>query len=412
MSTHETLYRKAVKAAAEKKFEPLFAELNTDKNALDCLLNPRAYAPVVRLGPCECQDEEGSCQGICFYNAITRDAQGNAVISVQDCAGCGDCITACGKHNLTEIKEVVPVFEHISKGTSVYALIAPAYVSQFGADTSPGRLRSAFKKLGFAGMIEVALFADILTLKEALEFDKAVQKEDDFILTSCCCPMWVAMIEKVYAKLVPHMPPSISPMAACGRAVKKLHSNAVTVFIGPCIAKKAEARQKDIADAVDYVLTFTEMADIFTAAGIEPGALEEDLRDHSSASGRLYARTGGVSESVAATLERIAPERSLPLKARQANGVPECKALLKEMMEGTADANFAEGMGCRGGCVGGPRVLISPEEGSLNVDAYAKLAHNKTPVNNAFVLEMLRRLGFDTIESLRDVENMFTRHFD
>jgi iron only hydrogenase large subunit-like protein len=333
------------------------------------------------------------------------------MISEQDCVGCGDCIKACDAHNLAEIREAVPIFGHINEGQSVYALIAPAYISQFGPEVSPGRLRAAFKKLGFAGMIEVALFADILTLKEALEFDESVKREEDFVLTSCCCPMWVAMIQKVYGQLMPHVPPSVSPMVACGRAIKTLHSDVKTVFVGPCIAKKAEARQTDVADAVDYVLTFREAADIFSAAGIDPAVFKEDLRDHSSAGGRLYARTGGVSEAVASTLEMLRPGRTIPLKSRQADGVPACKQMLREVMEGHADANFIEGMGCVGGCVGGPRALISHEEGAKNVDAYAERAGSRTPVNNAYVLDLLSRLGFDTIESLISGDNMLTRRF-
>lgn len=81
-------------------------------------------------------------------------------------------------------------------------------------------------------------------------------------------------------------------MIAAGRTVKKLHPDAVTIFVGPCIAKKAEAREADLAGAVDYVLTFQEMQDIFQAADIHPELLEESERDHSSRAGRIYARTG------------------------------------------------------------------------------------------------------------------------
>ncbi len=408
MTGFDELYREAVTAAVKDDMEAL-TKSDYDTHSLDCLLNPKAHPPVVRLGECNCGDDK--CTNVCFYNALSRDEDGNVKV-LDNCIGCGDCIEACESHNLVEIKEVVPIFELIKKETPIYALIAPAYLSQFGADMTPGRLRSAFKMLGFAGLIEVALFADILTLKEALEFDAAIQKEEDFVLTSCCCPLWIGMIEKVYAQLTPHIPPSVSPMVASGRAVKKLHPDAKTVFIGPCIAKKAEARQADIADAVDYVLTFKEMADIFDAAGINPNTLEEDLRDHSSAAGRIYARTGGVSKAVADTVERIAPDRKLPVKARQANGVPECKALLKEIMQGHIDANFIEGMGCVGGCVGGPRIIIDKDQGTKNVNEYAAHTEEKTPVDNPFVFEMLRRLGFESTESLLKKQNMFIRNFD
>lgn len=406
----DALHKKSVGLAVHGDIEALFDAPDCDAHALDCLTNPRKHPAVVRLGPCECGGK--ACASVCFYDAITHDADGHVVISDQDCVGCGDCIKACGDHNLAEIKEVIPVFKDINDGQQVFALIAPAFISQFGSDMTPGRLRTAFKKLGFAGMIEVALFADILTLKEALEFDRSVTHDEDYVLTSCCCPMWVAMIQKVYSRLVPHVPPSVSPMVACGRAIKVMHPEAKTVFVGPCLAKKAEARLKDIADAVDYVLTFQETADIFDAAGIDPVSLEEDLRDHSSAGGRLYARTGGVSEAVTATLDMLRPGRLIPLKSLQGNGVPACKQILKDVMEGRISANFIEGMGCVGGCVGGPRALIPREEGASNVDAYAEKAASRTPVNNAYVQDLLSRLGFDTIESLIAGDTMFTRRLE
>ena len=187
-------------------------------------------------------------------------------------------------------------------------------------DVTAGKLRTAFKLAGFYGMIEVALFADILTLKEALEFDRSIHTDKDYMLTSCCCPIWVVMIKKIYHELIPHMPPSVSPMVACGRAIKRIHPEAVTVFIGPCVAKKAEAREADISDAVDYVLTFQEISDVFQKMSIDPSALPEDMRDHSSRGGRIYARTGGVSEAVQDTLNRLKPERNIKLKAIQADG--------------------------------------------------------------------------------------------
>jgi iron only hydrogenase large subunit-like protein len=299
-----------------------------------------------------------------------------------------------------------------SNTTPVYAMIAPAYISQFSNEVTPGKLRTAFKLLGFEGMIEVALFADILTLKEALEFDSTINNKDDFLLTSCCCPIWIGMIKKVYHTLMTHVPPSVSPMVACGRSIKKMYPDAKTVFIGPCVAKKAEAKQEDIADAVDYVLTFQEMKQIFEVAKIVPRQLEEDLRDHSSKAGRTYARTAGVSEAVDNTLKKLKPKRVIPLRAKQADGIPECKELLKKIQDGDIDANFIEGMGCVGGCVGGPKSIIDKDEATISVNKYGMEATYDTPVDNPFVIEMLHRLGFDTIESLLRGDNMFTRNFE
>ena len=197
-----------------------------------------------------------------------------------------------------------------SSDAPVYVLIAPAFIGQFHKDVTPGKLRSAFKNLGFTGMLEVALFADILTLREAFEFNKKVKSEEDFLLTSCCCPMWIAMIRRIYKEFLSHVPGSVSPMVACGRSIKLLEPGAITVFVGPCVAKKAEARESDIKDAIDFVLTFEEVAELFEYTGIDPSRLEEDDRDHSSLAGRIYARTGGVSEAVKLAVERISAENS------------------------------------------------------------------------------------------------------
>ncbi len=408
MTPFEELYRRVAEAYLNGKGKEDLTAF--DPHHLDCLLNPDRHPVVCRLSDCMCGGDE--CEQSCFFDAIKRDENGNAVISEKECTGCGACIEVCKNKNLSGCKDIIPVLETLHKSDQpVYALIAPAFISQFSESVTPGKLRAAFKKLGFAGMIEVALFADILTLKEALEFDRSIHTDEDFMLTSCCCPIWIGMIRKVYNLLVPHIPPSVSPMAACGRAVKKLHPGAKTVFIGPCLAKKAEAREADIKEAVDHVLTFQEINDIFELARIEPAQCEEDLRDHSSTAGRIYARTGGVSRAVQSTLERMVPEREIPLKAVQADGAQACKALLAEVKSGNIRANFIEGMGCPGGCVGGPRVLIPREEGAAHVDRYGSEAAYETPVDNPYVIELLKRLGFDTIPSLLEGDNMFTRRF-
>ena len=417
MESYNLLYDKVVNACVNNRIDEELGDVKKldefDDHHLDCLLNPDKQPPVMRLSECSCTDEQKEkCEKTCFFDAMSKDESRNIVISDKKCTGCAACIENCKSGNLTDRKDILPIFELLNNGKApVYAMIAPAFISQFSDEVTPGKLRSAFKKLGFAGMIEVALFADILTLKEALEFDQAIQNDNDFLLTSCCCPIWIAMIRKIYNQLVPHIPASVSPMVACGRSIKKLFPDARTVFIGPCVAKKAEAKEKDIIDAVDFVLTFQEIQDIFDVAQIDPIKLEEDLRDHSSTAGRIYARTGGVSEAVQRTVKRLMPNRTIPLKAQQASGVVACKALLNDIKNETITANFLEGMGCVGGCVGGPKALINKEEGTLHVNRYAGEAIYETPADNPYVLELLNRLGFDTIERLLEDDGIFTRNF-
>lgn len=416
MQSFYELYHSVLHAAVENTMDKFNqAEMdNFDPRHLDCLLNPHKYPAVMRVGNCDdCTDEEKEgCEKQCFFKALSKDEAGNVTISNHLCVGCAECIANCKSQNLVDRKDIIPIFELLNNSkTPVFAMIAPAFISQFSEEVTPGMLRSAFKTLGFTGMIEVALFADILTLKEALEFDQSIQTDDDFLLTSCCCPIWIAMIRKIYSLLVPHIPASVSPMVACGRAIKHIYPDAKTVFIGPCVAKKAEAKEKDIADAVDYVLTFHEIRDIFEIAKINPEELPEDLKDHSSTAGRIYARTGGVSEAVQNTLDKLRPNRPIPLKAQQANGIAECKALLNQIKNGDIHANFIEGMGCTGGCVGGPKAIIDKDKGTRHVNQYGSMAAFETPADNPYVIELLNKLGFDSIESLLEKDNFFVRNF-
>lgn len=384
-----------------------------DPHHLDCLLNPKSYGPILKVGDCECSDEyKEGCIKTCVFDAIKRTEDGQIVIDGDACAGCNACVDYCKADKLTASKDILPALHAIKEATGpVYALIAPAFLGQFSKEVTPGKLRTAFKSLGFGGMIEVALFADILTLKEALEFDKNILTESDFQLTSCCCPMWIGMIRKVYKELMPKVPGSVSPMVAAGRAIKLIHPDAVTVFVGPCIAKKAEAREKDVCDAVDYVLTFQEVSDIFEFAKIDPSKMEESDKDHSSRAGRIYARKGGVSEAVKSTVERLNPNREITVRTMQADGIPACREMMNQIKSGDIKANFYEGMGCVGGCVGGPRVLIDEKEGADHVNEYGDTATYPTPIDNPYVIELLHRLGFDTVESLLEHSDIFTREF-
>ncbi|MDR3544090.1 MAG: [Fe-Fe] hydrogenase large subunit C-terminal domain-containing protein [Desulfosporosinus sp.] len=352
---------------------------------------------------CSCQAE--GCQVSCLMGAIEKDEQGNVMINSKICSDCGECVAVCQHSYLVDKKEFIPLIEVLkNRKVPVYAIIAPAFIGQFGSEVTPGRMRAALKMLGFYGMLEVALFADILTFREALEFDAHVQKEGDFVLTSMCCPIWVSMVKKVYTRLASHITPSVSPMVACGRGVKKLHPDARVVFIGPCIAKKAEAKESDIRDAVDVVITFKELKQIFEAVGINLAQLEEDEKEHSSTGGRIYARTGGVSQSVSDALKRIRPEKKIQIKAVQAHGVKESRQMLQDALDGRITANFYEGMGCIGGCVGGPHALIDPGQGTELVNRYGEEAASLTAADNIYVLELLKSLGFAEIEDLFDEE--------
>lgn len=416
MTTFDELYHKLISEVINgtdmAKLDKSFRE-QYDNGQLDCLLHPEKHPIVWHIGDCTCSSgEQENCARNCPFDAICPNPNGNIQIDDSKCVGCSSCIDYCPGRKLTSSRDIIPALQAVRSHAGLsYALVAPAFLGQYSKDVTPGKLRNAFKQIGFDGMVEVSLFADILTLKESLEFNQNITKETDYQLTSCCCPTWIAMIRKIYNSLMPHVPGSVSPMIASGRTIKHLHPDALTVFIGPCVAKKAEAKEKDLTGAIDYVLTFQEMKDIFEAMGIDLYSQEESDKDHSSRAGRIYARTGGVSEAVAGTAKRLNPNHPVLIRTQQADGIPACRAMINDLIAGNVNANFYEGMGCIGGCVGGPKSIIDRSQGCENVNEYGNSAAYATPIDNPYVIELLHRLGFDTIESLLEESGIFTRHF-
>jgi iron only hydrogenase large subunit-like protein len=111
------------------------------------------------------------------------------------------------------------------------------------------------------------------------------------------------------------------------------------------------------------------------------------------------------------TLRKLRPDKPIQVKSVFASGVTECKELIKNLENGSLHANFIEGMGCQGGCVGGPRSLIDKDTAKIKVKEYAKKSLYQTPIDNPYVIEMLHRLNIQTVEELLNDQEIFTRHF-
>ena len=356
-----------------------------------------------------------SCQIACPFNAILySDDKKTTYIADDRCINCGLCIDSCKNGRILDKVEFIPILNLLKENKTVIAAVAPAISGQFGENVTMDQLRAAFIKLGFTDMIEVAFAADILTIKESVEFNKHVKSPNDLMLTSCCCPMWVAMLKKVYSELLPNLSPSVSPMIAAGRVIKELNKDAKVVFIGPCIAKKAEAKEKDLAGTIDFVLTFEEVDEIFKAMDIKPEELQGiPTVEYASKGGRLYARTGGVSIAVKETLEELYPEQVKNFNALQGNGIKECKEILNKALAGNLSASFVEGMGCPGGCVGGPKAIIPPEQGTEAVNEFAYNSAVKVPVHSETLDNVLSKLGITSLEDFEDPDKiqLFEREF-
>jgi len=385
---------------------------------LDIIRNSKQIGkPVIAKiqGPCEyCGHENCNCEDVCKYEAhIYKKSEGPVIVD-NKCLNCGECVSACDFGAIADKIEFLPLIDLLkSTDTPVFASVAPAAVGQFGDDVSMGQLRTALKLMGFTDMVETALFADILTIREALEFNQKVNNEEDVFITSCCCPVWFNLTKKNFPEVFKNMSPSVSPMIASGRILKKLYPGAKVVFISPCIAKKAEAKEPELKDAIDFVINFRELAEIFSALEINLKELPPDEKDHASLGGRIYARTGGVSFSVKTVVNRLEPERLIKLKPKRVDGVSACNKILSNLAEGRdIHANFVEGMGCIGGCVGGPRTNIDVNRATRLVNEFGEDSLIMTPFDNLNVMKILKQLGINAIEEIigdNEVSSLLTR---
>lgn len=361
---------------------------------------------------CHKEGEERKCSISCPFNAIFYDVVKKTVkIDEDKCIDCGLCVDACPENAIVDTVEFLPILNNLKRNDKIIAIVAPAIAGQLGDKASLSKLRSSLKKLGFFDMVEVAFFADMLTLKEGVEFNHLVSKKEDLMITSCCCPMWVGMIKKVYSDLSKYVSPSLSPMAACGKILKTINKECKIVFIGPCIAKKGEAKDLDIKEYVDYVLTFQELKEIFNSYNINPEE-EDDVvsLEYASRGGRLYGMTGGVSTAIGEVIERLYPEKYNLLNTYSCNGVKECKEVLNKALNKEISYNFIEGMGCIGGCVGGPKAIIPMALGRNHLEEFANSSNIKTPIDSDCMMEILKKINIDSIEDFKNEEKISIFH--
>lgn len=354
------------------------------------------------------------CQNACPFDAIILNGN-KSTINIDNCVDCGICVDVCDSNNFIDKVEFMPLFKILRENRKVIAVVAPAIVGQFGEDITMGQLRAGLKVLGFADMVEVAFFADMLTIRESIEFNRHIQENNDFVLSSCCCPIWVAMIKKQYRDLIKHITPSVSPMIAAGRVIKKIYPECYVVFIGPCVAKKSEAKLEDLKGSIDFVLTFSELKDIFSALNMKLEGYHEELStQYTTKGGRIYGRVGGVSWAVKDAVKHLFPEKVEYFTSKQASGIEECKLLLEKISNRKSDVSFLEGMGCHGGCVGGPKTIISADKGNVAVNDYGEDSKIQISIDNKIMKGFLNALDIGEIEDFIDnyKVNIFERKME
>ena len=323
------------------------------------------------------------CQNACKVKAISINENSAACIDDEKCTRCGACVYQCPFGAITDKSYILNAIDLIQKseGNSkykVYVLVAPSISSQF-TYAKLGQVVTGLKELGFYTVIEAALGADMVAHEEAKEL-----AEKGF-LTNSCCPAYVNYVQTAFPELAEYISHNPSPMTALAKYIKDTTKDAKIVFIGPCTAKKAEVQLKEVKPYVDVVLTFEELQALFDSKEIDITTLEESVLDNASYFGRIFARSGGLSDAVAQSLKEQGIE--FDLNAVSCDGIEESRLALLKKSKNVLKANFIEGMACVGGCIGGAGCLTHGEKNKAEVDKYGKEAHEKTITDAISILK-------------------------
>lgn len=319
-------------------------------------------------------DRKRPCQIACKVKAISIKEDNTAEINDEKCIQCGACVYQCPFGAIMDKSYILDAIELIKNSNQnqdykVYAIVAPSVSSQFSY-AKLGQVITGLKELGFYTVIEVALGADMVAQAESKEL-----AEKGF-LTSSCCPAFVAYVKSAFPALLEHVSHNLSPMATLAKYIKQTDKTAKVVFIGPCTAKKAEAQLDEVKPFVDVVLTFEELQALYDSRDIDITTLEEGILDNASYFGRIFARSGGLSDAVAQGLKE--QNIDFDLKAVPCDGIEECKKALLLKSKNILDGNFIEGMVCIGGCIGGAGCLTHGPKDKAEVDKYGREAFEKT----------------------------------
>jgi [FeFe] hydrogenase (group B1/B3) len=326
-----------------------------------------SYSAIIR--------QERPCAKACGMNAIHSDEYGRADIDQEKCVSCGMCLANCPFGAIADKAQIFQAIQAIKSDVPVYAAIAPASAGQFGPELTQGKLRSAFKALGFEDAIEVAIGADLCTIQEAKDFVEEVPEKLPFMATSCC-PAWSMMAKKLFPDQANSISMALTPMVLTGRLIKKQHPGCKVAFIGPCAAKKLEASRRSIRSDIDFVLTFEEVMGMFEAKEVDFAELEEVGSMHgASGDGRGFAVSGGVANAVVNCIQEMYPDKEI--KVERAEGLANCKKLMTLAKAGKYNGYLLEGMACPGGCVAGAGVVQPIAKSAAAVNQNKKSSTNK-----------------------------------
>ena len=289
------------------------------------------------------------CLRYCPVNAI-KIREGQAFVEVERCILCGTCLKECPQNAKQFRRDLEKAKQLITANEKVAVSIAPSFPAIF-EDWQIKRLPSVLRQLGFNYISETAEAA-FFVANETKEYFSGIGKT--FCLSSAC-PSYVTYVEKYKPEQVKNLIPVVSPMIAHARRLKqKLGEDWKVVFIGPCLAKKAEAERKEFRGLVDVVLTFTELLEWIEEEKIDIRLFEaSDFDEKVNGEARLFALTGGMTKTA------LMETDNLNQSVHAVSGFSEITDSMNSFA-GTTSHILLEPLMCSSGCVNGPGLPKSP----------------------------------------------------
>lgn len=282
------------------------------------------------------------CLRICPTKAISFNKDERNIID-HLCIKCGLCQKQCPQEAL-KIKNAITDIKKILKSNRKTAVsIAPSFIGAFDMH-EPEQMVTVLKKLGFEIIEETAVGAEIITIN--YEKNIAVNKQKN-IITSCC-PSANYLIEHHYPEMIEYMLPIVSPMVAHGKYIKKRYGDdCYVVFIGPCLAKMAEAEEMN--GTIDAVITFAELSKWMDSENIS-------LMDQEGTDFNIRSTTRGKAFPMGAKLDHVGDGEQSHYRFSRISGMSQCDSLLKELKTGNIEGYCFEMNICDGSCNNGPDI--------------------------------------------------------
>ena len=355
------------------------------------------------------------------FDTYIGSAFGEALADTS-CINCGQCIVACPVGALYERDDTDEVFEALADpdkhvlicaAPSVRAQIGECFGYEPGTDTE-GKMVAALKALGFVGVFDMNLTADLTIVEEATELLGRIQNKGVLPMITSCSPGWIKFCEHYFPDFVDNLSTCKSPQQMFGAVVKTYYAEKMgwdpkdiyMVSAIPCTAKKFEVTRPDECAAglpdVDVAITTREVGRMIQKAGIDFRSLEDEKFDDpfaiGSGAGAIFGATGGVMEAalryaaeviLGKKLEKVDFTEvrgtegiklasyklgDLDVKVAVASSTGMAKKLLNMIRNGdeaVKDVIFIEIMGCPGGCVNGGGQPIQPAKVRMHTDLRA-----------------------------------------